>query len=224
MTAPPDEPGRAAEMLRASRARVTASAIRQRRDIERRLHDGVQQDLIALAVSLQLAEAASSEPAEMSRLLAEMRRDVHAAIEAIRSLARDVYPPLLADLGLAAALRGLVTGSGYAVELDVPADRFPEDAEATVYFSCLDVIRLVGSSAAGGPVGPPSVRVWREGESLLFEVAFPVASTPLRQAQLDAVSTAVTDRVGAAGGALTTSTDDASVRLRGAIPLGGDPH
>src|SRR5438876_4805643 len=94
------------EELRASRARVVAAADAERRRIERDLHDGVQQHLVALAVNLQLArQLADSDPEALRSLLDDLTRDVHEALESVRALARQVYPPLLLDRGLAEALR-----------------------------------------------------------------------------------------------------------------------
>src|SRR5258708_1367827 len=132
------------DRLRASRARIAAMAHDQRREIERRLHDGIQQDLVALAVHLQLAEAAAvSDPAALRGLLGAMRRDVHEAIEGVRSLARGVYPPLLTDLGLAAALRGLALGANLPVDTEVPTGRFPADLQPPVHFSFLQPLHAL---------------------------------------------------------------------------------
>ena len=208
-------------MLRASRARVMAAANDQRRDIERRLHDGVQQDLFALAVNLQLAEeVAGSDPAALKSLLGEMRQDVHDAIEGVRTLARGVYPPVLADLGLAAALRDVASGANIPVQSEARADRYPADVEAAVYFCCLEALQAV---PPGGPVGRAMVRVWRDLESLLFEVTFEGGKAPRNETLLDGVATGMSDRVGALGGRVTVVAEADRTHLRGEIPLGGDP-
>src|SRR5262245_32104854 len=91
-----DELSRELEELRASRTRVMAAADGERRRIERGLHDGVQQHLIALAVSLQLArELADSDPAALKALLEDITRDVREALESVRALAHGIYPSLL---------------------------------------------------------------------------------------------------------------------------------
>src|SRR5258708_35245075 len=112
------------DRLRDSRARLAAMAHDQRREIERRLHDGIQQDLVALAVHLQLAEAAAvSDPAALRGLLGGMRRDFHEAIEGVRSLARGVCPPLLTNLRLIAALPGLAFRANLPVDTQIRTGR-----------------------------------------------------------------------------------------------------
>jgi signal transduction histidine kinase len=224
---PRDEQGRELEALRASRARIAAMANGQRREIERRLHDGIQQDLVALAVHLQLAEEAiASDPAALGRLLGEMRQDVHDALEDVRTLARGVYPPLLTDLGLTAALGSLGAAPNVRVEAEAAADRYPEDVEAAVYFSFLEAVEAI---RAGGPGAGARLRVWRDGESVLFEVSLegwrPSGSQADSRTEtvLDRVATAISDRVGALGGALTVMAEGDQASLRGAIPLGEGP-
>lgn len=139
------------EELRASRARVLEAADAERRRTERSLHDGVQQHLVALAVNLQLArQLVDKNPAALPALLDELSRDVHAALESVRELAREIYPPLLLDLGLAVALRS----AGVKVETD---RRFPPAIEAAAYFCCVDLLRP-----------DANVRVWEEDDTLVF--------------------------------------------------------
>src|SRR5947207_4337724 len=129
------------EELRASRARVVEAADAERRRTERSLHDGVQQHLVALAVNLQLArQLAESDPEALKTLLDELTRDVHEALESVRALAREVYPPLLLDRGLAEALRSAASEAGAQVELET-AERFPPELEAAVYFCCVELLR-----------------------------------------------------------------------------------
>lgn len=190
------------------------AANEERRDVERRLHDGIQQDLVALAVSLQFAEeAAGSDSGELKSRLTEMRQDVRDAIEAVRALARAVYPPLLTDLGLAEALRGAASGAGLTVRIEANADRYPPDVEATVYFCCLDVLRTIADVS---PSGHATIRVLGDGESLLFEIAL-----ISRQIALDSIRTVMDDRLGAVGGRLTVTAEPTGTRVRGTIPLGG---
>jgi hypothetical protein len=130
------------EELRASRARIAATADGERRKIERALHDGVQQDLIAVAVNLQLArELADSEDA--SSYLEAASRDVHDA--------------------LAEALRGAARTARVPTSVDAPEDRYPPEIEAAVYFTCVRILDAVEAGRA-------RVRIWPEGGSLLFEV------------------------------------------------------
>src|SRR6266508_4113991 len=117
------------EELRASRARVVAKADGERRRIERGLHDGVQQHLVALAVNLQLArELVGSDPSAAKTLLEEVGQDVRDALESVRALAYGVYPPLLLDRGLTEALRGAAAGAVIATRIEAEtAARYPPD-------------------------------------------------------------------------------------------------
>src|ERR671934_2680017 len=120
------------EELRASRARVVEAADAERRRTERELHDGVQQHLVALAVNLQVArQLADSDPDALKELLDELTRDVHEALESVRALARQIYPPLLLDLGLANALRNAAVEAGATIEVNI-GERFEPAAEAAV--------------------------------------------------------------------------------------------
>src|SRR4029453_1742389 len=93
------------EDLRASRQRIVTAQDEARRRLERNIHDGAQQDLVALAIKLQLADVTVDEdPAQAKQILGELKVDTAGALENLRDLARGIYPPLLADLGLAAAL------------------------------------------------------------------------------------------------------------------------
>ena len=156
--------------LRASRARLVAAADAERRQIERDLHDGAQQHLVALAINLQLAQQlVDSDPAATRTLLEELGRDVREALETVRDLAQRVYPPLLVDRGLAEALRA--AASAVAVRTRVEAegiDRYAPAAEATVYFGCLEALRNAERHA--GSEAQATVRVWHDAGTLHFQV------------------------------------------------------
>jgi signal transduction histidine kinase len=129
---------------------MTADEYQQRRAFERALHDGIQQQLVALAVNLQLArELCDSDPGAVGPFLQDLSRDVHAALDGVRALGQDVYPPILTDHGVAEALRA----AGVRVE-DPGVGRHPADAEAAVYFAC---------------VGAGAVRLWEDQGSLRYE-------------------------------------------------------
>jgi hypothetical protein len=131
----------------------------ERRAIERALHDGVQQHLVALAVNLQLArELCDSDPAAVKSFLAELGADVHAALDDVRHLGNAIYPPVLTDHGIAEALQAAAPGARIEAQ---GLGRYGRDVEATVYFSC--VAALEGARSA-------TVRVWCENGSLSFEV------------------------------------------------------
>jgi signal transduction histidine kinase len=123
------------EELRASRQRLVSAQDEERRRLERNLHDGAQQQLVALAVQLGLAQRlAEKESPNVSDLLGRLQTQSAEALDNLRDLARGIYPPLLADQGLAVALSARPQGSlPVAVEGD-GIGRF-DQAEAAVYFA-----------------------------------------------------------------------------------------
>jgi signal transduction histidine kinase len=134
-----------------SRARIAASAERERRRIERDLHDGAQQRLVALRIELELAEEiVERDPREGIARLRELESEVDEALEELRSLAHGVYPPLLADRGLGEALETVATRSAVAVEVDArQIRRYPPELESAVYFCVLEALQNVLKHAAG---------------------------------------------------------------------------
>jgi signal transduction histidine kinase len=131
--------------LRASRQRLVAAQDQERRRLERNLHDGAQQNLVALKVKLGLAEMfVDRDPARAKQTLQELKGDADEALETLRDLARGIYPPLLADRGLVAALESQARKATLPVE--VVSDgigRYPQDVEAAVYFCCLEALQNV---------------------------------------------------------------------------------
>jgi signal transduction histidine kinase len=129
------------EDLRASRQRLVAAQDDERRRLERNLHDGAQQDLVALAIKVRLGGTVE-DLAQAKEIFGELQADAAGALENLRDLARGIYPPLLADLGLAAALGAQASKS--PVPVTVEADgigRFPQQTEAAVYFCCLEALQ-----------------------------------------------------------------------------------
>ena len=204
------------EELRASRARLVAAADGERRAIERDLHDGVQQHLVALSVNLQLArELAESDPAAVQGFLEKIGQDVREALESVRALAYSIYPPLLLDRGLTEALRGAAAGAAIATRIEAETeDRYPPDIEAAVYFCCLEA--LEGAAERGGPKRRANVRVWSEREELLFEVVVDGSAAGDNE---PGVLTNMNDRLGAVGGRLSVSAEPGLTRVLGTIPL-----
>jgi signal transduction histidine kinase len=200
-----DDLRRQLDEVRASRARVSASADAERRRIERGLHDSVQQDLIALAVNLQLArEAVDSDPAEARAFLDEASRDVHDALDAVRAIAHGVYPSLLIDRGLAEALRAAARTTRPRTQVEATADRFSPEIEAAVYFACVQAVEEADADRV-------HIRVWPDEGSLLFEVDVDGGGVP-------DVST-IEDRVGAVAGSVSISSEDGRFRLLARIPI-----
>jgi signal transduction histidine kinase len=137
------------EDLRSSRQRIVAAQDEARRRLERNIHDGAQQDLVALAIKLRLADTSVDEnPAQAKELLGELQTDAKGALENLRDLARGIYPPLLADLGLAAALNAQASKSPLPVTVEADGiGRFAQDTEAAVYFCCLEALQNIAKYA-----------------------------------------------------------------------------
>ena len=197
------------EDLRASRARIVAASHRRRRAIERTLHDGAQQHLVAISVKLRLAEAEiDADPSQAKQTLEELRGDVQSTIQHLRDLAHQIYPPLLADRGLPEALNGAASRAKVPVNLTVAGDgtrRYPSETEAAVYFGVLEAIE-----SASGPI---SVWVGEEDGCVLFEVWGELAEGP--------ALTIIDDLTDTIGGTLTVDrAESGGLHLRGSVPLG----
>ena len=125
--------------------RLVAAQDQERRRLERNLHDGAQQQLVALAVKVKLAQVlAARDPQKSEALLSEVQTDAQDALENLRDLARGIYPPLLADQGLSAALQAQARKAAVPVTVDADSiGRYPQEAEAAVYFCCLEALQNV---------------------------------------------------------------------------------
>jgi len=137
--------------LEASRARLATSAERERRRIERDLHDGAQQRLVALRIELELAEELiRTDPQAGRERVRALERDVDDALEDLRGLAHGVYPPILADRGLAEALRAVASRSPVRVELEShEVGRYAPELESAVYFCVLEALQNALKHAKG---------------------------------------------------------------------------
>jgi len=131
------------EQLRASRARIVAAADAQRRELERDLHDGAQQRLVAVALAIRLARRKiAPDDAAMETRLAAAEDGVRAAVVALRDVAHGLFPAVLAEEGLAAALEELSEQVPRLVPRGLPPGRFPSDVESAAYFATLESLRL----------------------------------------------------------------------------------
>jgi signal transduction histidine kinase len=217
-----DEVRRKAEELQASRARIVAAGNAERRRIERNLHDGAQQRLVALAVKLRLAHQLADVDVEQAKgMLEELRGELREAVEELRTLAHGIYPPLLMDQGLAAALGSAADRAALPTRLESSSvGRYPTEAEAAVYFCCLEALQNAAKHAGQGATA--TVRLWEESGALRFEVADDGAGfNPTSKGQ-GAGFINMSDRLGAIGGTLQVdSTPGAGTRVRGTVPLGG---
>src|SRR5262249_48001843 len=139
--------------LRASRRRLVRAQDEERQRIERNLHDGAQQQLVALLIQLNVLDDAADDPAEVRQLAGELRDGLHAALDDRRALARGIYPPLLADQGLGAALRAQAGRAPLPVLVEADGiGRYRRDAEATAYFCILEALQNVTKYARASRV------------------------------------------------------------------------
>jgi len=212
--------------LQDSRARIVAAGDAERRKLERNLHDGAQQHLVALAVKLRLArDASGAEPDDAMTMGEEIKADVQTAIGELRALAHGIFPPLLVSGGLAEALPAAAARSSLpaTVELD-GVGRYGNDVEAAVYFCVLEALQNAGKHA--GTTATVVVRVVAEPDNLRFEVVddgvgFDAAAAG--GAGHGFVNMA--DRLGAFGGCIEVdSAPGAGTRIRGWVPLAAPPN
>jgi signal transduction histidine kinase len=216
-----DEVRRQAEELQASRARIVAASDAARRQIERNLHDGAQQHLVALAVNLRLARQIAERDADTAKeMLEQLSHDLQDAVQELRSLAHGIYPPLLVDRGLPEALSA--AGGRAALPTQVVADgigRYTPEIEAAVYFCCLEAMQNAGKHAGDGST--ITVKVWEDAGALFFEVADDGAGfDPSTRSTPGAGFVNMGDRVGAIGGTIgVQSAPGRGTRVSGRIPV-----
>jgi signal transduction histidine kinase len=212
---------RRAEELRASRARVVAAADAERRKIERNLHDGAQQHLVALAVTVRLAQqVAASDPEQARVLLEQLGHDQQDAVQELRDLAHGIYPPVLMDRGLVAALESAAGRAALPVAVaGSDAGRFPQEVEAAVYFCCLEALQNAAKHAGEG--ARATVTIERRDDGLSFTVADDgVGFDPAGPAGRGHGFVNMGDRVGAIGGTLEVdSAPGRGTRVLGVVPI-----
>jgi signal transduction histidine kinase len=187
--------------LRASRQRLVKAQDEAARRLERNIHDGAQQQLVALAVKIRLADAMVGRDDERAHaMLAQLQSDAGDALDDLRDLARGIYPPLLADQGLAVALEAQARKS--PVPVTVEADgvgRWPQDIEAAVYFSCLEALQNIGKYAKARAA---SVHLSNGGGALTFEVVDDGAGFDPSSTGYGTGLQGIADRLDALGGSL----------------------
>ena len=203
--------------LQDARSRIIAAADAERRRIERDLHDGAQQRLVALALNLRMAEqrAASGDPTA-AELVRQAGEEANLALKELRDLARGIHPAILTNRGLAAALEDLAARATVPVEVvAVPGERLPDPVEAAAYFVVSECLANVGKHADA-----TSATVSATVSNGLLEVV--VADDGVGGADLASGSgmQGLTDRVGALSGTLSVeSPAGAGTRVVGSIPL-----
>ena len=206
------------EDLRASRQRLVAAQDEERRRLERNLHDGAQQNLVALKVKLGLAEALTEkDPARVRELVGELKVDADEALETLRDLARGIYPPLLADKGLAAALESQARKATVSVTVDADGvGRYRQDLEAAVYFCALEALQNVQKYAEATHA---MVRLADAGGELRFEISDDGKGFDPGTARKGSGLTNMADRLDALGGGVDIdSTPGGGTRLVGRVP------
>jgi signal transduction histidine kinase len=158
------------EELRASRQRLVAAQDEERRKLERNLHDGAQQQLVALQVQLRLAEQlVGRDPDKEREILHRLQGGAATALEDLRELARGIYPPLLADQGLGAALESQARKAAISVRVETDGiGRYARDVESAIYFCSLEALNNIAKYAAATSA---EVRLSRSNGQLVFEIA-----------------------------------------------------
>ncbi|MFN2464802.1 MAG: histidine kinase [Candidatus Dormibacteria bacterium] len=207
------------EDLRASRQRLVKAQDQERRRLERNLHDGAQQNLVALKVKLGLAEMMTGKNPEKAReLVAQLKVDADEALETLRDLARGIYPPLLADRGLQAALEAQARKATLPVTVEAEGlRRYPQEVEAAVYFCVLEALQNVQKYS--GPTRAV-VRLHQGEAELSFEVEDEGAGFDVTIVKRGSGLKNMEDRVDALGGSLELrSTPGTGTLLRGSLPL-----
>jgi len=193
--------GESRQRAHASRRRLVEAADESRRQLERALHEGAQQHLLALTLKLRLARGRTDDGSEVARLIDDALAEADVANGTLRELARDLYPIVLSERGLAVAVQALAARAAAGVQLrELPKGRFPPLAEATAYFVVAESLAATRHDVA--------VTVADRGDRLFVEVA-PAEALP-----------ALADRVAAVGGQLQTgSLPDGTTLLRAEIPV-----
>ena len=209
---------RANEDLRASRARIVATGDAERRKIERNLHDGAQQHLVALAVNLRLTkDMLADDPEGAAEMLDALGDAVKDTIQEVRDLAHGIYPPLLMDSGITEALRAAANRSPSAVGVDADGlGRYPSEVEAAVYFCCLEALQ---NAAKHAPEASVRVDVREAEGALRFSVADDGPGFDVAAAMSGHGYTNMSDRLGAIGGAVEWQSSPAGSTISGVIPL-----
>ena len=196
--------GRLAEhaaQLAASRTRLITAADEERRRLERDLHDGAQQHLVALAVLLQLARSAEGD--RYQPLLIEASGLLETAIAEIRSLALGIYPPLLVSGGLAEALPAVAARAPVPVKINLQGlRRYPVSIEAALYFCCSEALQ--NAAKHGGP--DTTVTVTAHVEDRMLTLTISDTCRGFDPATVGTGLTNMTDRLSAIGGHLAIHT------------------
>jgi signal transduction histidine kinase len=218
---------RLVEELKASQRRIVAAQDHERRRIERNIHDGAQQQLVALAVKLRLAQTLATKDGDRAaEMLERLQEETQTALEDLRDLARGIYPPLLADKGLPAALEAQGRRSPIPVRISPDGvGRYAPEIEAAVYFSVLEGLQNVAKYAGAAGV---DVRLREEDGWLSFAVVDDGAGFDPAEIGYGTGLQGIADRLSAIDGAFEIrSAVGAGTTLAGRVPVhgtGGSPR
>jgi signal transduction histidine kinase len=210
--------------VRESRARIIASADRERRRIERDLHDGAQQRLVAMRIQLELVEELMErDPEQGVRKLHALGDEVDETLDEIRGLARGVYPSLLGDRGLAEALHAAALRTPIVTRVEPDGvGRYSQEVESAIYFCCLEAMQNASKHARGAEQIIISLK---QDRALRFQVRDNGRGFNGRATGEGAGLTNMRDRLVAVGGELSIRSSDTGTVITGSVPLresGGD--
>ena len=204
--------------LKALQRRLVSAQDEGRRRLERNIHDGAQQQLVALAVKLKLADGlVERDTTKTHELLAQLQDETHAALQDLRDLARGIYPPLLADKGLPAAIEAQVRKSGLPAEVRATGvGRYPQAVESAVYFSCLEALQNVAKYAHASNV---VVELAERDGAIRFTVRDDGVGFDMKEHSYGTGLQGIADRLGALDGRFTvTSAPGQGTTLEGSLP------
>ena len=206
------------EELRSSRERLVTAQDAERRRLERNIHDGAQQNLVALKVKLGLARhLLEKDPARLPDLIRQLDADADETLSTIRDLARGIYPPLLADQGLVTALQPQARRSPIPVSLRADGTgRYRPDIEAATYFCCLEALQNAAKYSQASEI---HIRLSQQDGRLVFVVEDNGRGYDASQTQPGSGLQNMVDRVEALGGKLEISSSlGAGTRVAGRLP------
>jgi signal transduction histidine kinase len=204
--------------LRNSRARLAAASARERRNLERDLHDGTQQALVALGVKLALAVEQVADP-ELNQQLSELGDELDRAIAELRDLAHGIYPSLLSDLGLVYSLKSVALHSGRSVEVTGDGiGRYSAEIESAFYYCCREALQ--NAMRHGGAGARISIHLRDTGDRLSFEVRDDGDGFDVGERRTGDGLNNMEDRIGALDGSIRfVSAPGEGTVVSGVVPL-----
>jgi signal transduction histidine kinase len=205
--------------LRASRQRIVTAQDEERRRLERNIHDGAQQHLVALAVKLRLAKTAlAADPARGRAMLDEIGSEIDAALDTLRALSLGIYPPLLEEQGIAPALAAQYVRSGLPVRMEADAtDRYPIEIEAAVYFSALEALQNAAKYAQATEI---TIAITPDDGALRFSVRDDGVGFDAAASGSGTGIAGIRDRLAVFGGDATVeSVPGEGTVVRGRVPI-----